>query len=571
MEGVVTTKTDYVLTGHPLSLGFRRRLEQALGGEPTYLYVKTFREMAPGRILTTLRGLDAGRIVLAIEDAESRTVMPFLLGAASLARAQSRWRLDDDFCLHPWSRWGAVSEGLALARASASGLAATTMARTELKRLNRASRRAASSSGPRDVLYLNTNLWFGVKAGGSIGHVAGVVNAMQDSGLQVRLAAIGNRSMLRPGVEYLPLTPPEAFGLPYDLNYYRFHRMVTAQLRPLRDARPWSFIYQRMSVANYTGVVLSREWGVPLVLEYNGSEVWIARNWGRPRRFDALAEDAERASLRHAHVVVTVSEALGDELRARGVEPDRIVVYPNGIDPSVFNPARFDDASRTRLRRGLGLADDDVIATFVGTFGQWHGAEVFAEAIARVVARDADRLRASHLKFLFVGDGPRMPAVRRLLADVRHDEFVRFSGLVVQTDAPAYLAASDILVSPHVPNADGSPFFGSPTKLFEYMAMGKAIIASDLDQIGRVLRPASSDEGEGGDTRLAMLCTPGDPEDLVRALDAVVSDPALREALGANARRAALRRYTWRHHVDAILDRCRAQAIDVAAAGDLSC
>ena len=66
---------------------------------------------------------------------------------------------------------------------------------------------------------------------------------------------------------------------------------------------------------------------------------------------------------------------------------------------------------------------------------------------------------------------------------------------------PACPAAGDILASPPVPNADGSPFFGSPTKLFEYMAMGKGIVASDLDQIGDVLNARS-------DRPAAVMVTP---------------------------------------------------------------
>ena len=134
-----------------------------------------------------------------------------------------------------------------------------------------------------------------------------------------------------------------------------------------------------------------------------------------------------------------------------------------------------------------------------------------------------------------------MPDVRAELEGL--SDIAVLAGLVPQDDAPLYLAASDVLVSPHVPNADGSPFFGSPTKLFEYMAAGKTIVASDLDQIGDVLR--------GG---LAILVRPGDEADLARGLREAVASPGLRAELGARARARVLERYTWGHHVDAVLE-----------------
>jgi glycosyltransferase involved in cell wall biosynthesis len=89
----------------------------------------------------------------------------------------------------------------------------------------------------------------------------------------------------------------------------------------------------------------------------------------------------------------------------------------------------------------------------------------------------------------------------------------------------------------------GRPFFGSPTKLFEYMAMGKAIAASALDQIADVL--------EHGKT--ALLVKPGDPSELVETIQHLAADAQLRMELGRNARSTALARHTWRQNARRVL------------------
>jgi glycosyltransferase involved in cell wall biosynthesis len=113
-----------------------------------------------------------------------------------------------------------------------------------------------------------------------------------------------------------------------------------------------------------------------------------------------------------------------------------------------------------------------------------------------------------------------------------------------------YLDASDILVSPHVPMPDGSRFFGSPTKLFEYMAMGKAIVASRLDQLAEVL------EHE----RTALLVAPGNAEELAQAIRRLALNPAERESLGAAARQAAVEHHDWARNVAYALNDMPAQA-----------
>jgi len=141
---------------------------------------------------------------------------------------------------------------------------------------------------------------------------------------------------------------------------------------------------------------------------------------------------------------------------------------------------------------------------------------------------------------------------------------VFFTGVVPHTRIPAYLDAADILVSPHVPMPDGRPFFGSPTKIFEYMAMAKGIIASNLDQLSRVL----------AHRRNAWLVEPGNATELASAIILLAQNPSLRDELGHNARATAVAEYTWRQNAQRVLARIgalsphqpTAQALDARTA-----
>jgi glycosyltransferase involved in cell wall biosynthesis len=129
--------------------------------------------------------------------------------------------------------------------------------------------------------------------------------------------------------------------------------------------------------------------------------------------------------------------------------------------------------------------------------------------------------------------------MRSALAAYESTGEVIFTGPLARDKVAEYLDASDILVSPHIPMPDGSRFFGSPTKLFEYMAMGKGIVASRLDQLAEVLEH----------DRTAWLITPGSAEELAEAISRLALDQPKREALGSAARRAAVERHCWSHNV----------------------
>jgi glycosyltransferase involved in cell wall biosynthesis len=549
----------YALVVYPLSNSYRACLERKVGSIDEYIVLGELGRLSAREMLGRLRSIRADRVVVPLEEDEAYGFRSSLILIASLTRVRDIVGVRADGRTFSISRWNVIPSLAEVVVSSAMCRWSALRWRAELKEIADSRRDKMGDNVGRAMVYLKTDLWFGVEAGGSVGHVAGVINGFSRKGFHVKVLAPTNVKMLDPAVVSYKMRTASALGLPYELNYYRFQQMFVRQSLEILRGQSLGFLYQRMSACNYSGAVLSRRLRVPLVAEYNGSERWIAKHWRQPFRYEDLAEMAEDVMLRHAHLIVTVSDVLRDELIDRGVEPGRIVAYPNCIDPTIFDPSLFPAADLLALKSSLSLENDDVVVTFVGTFGKWHGATVFAWAIRHMVDADRDWLARHRVRFLLVGDGLEMPRVKEILGSERMGEFVRFAGLVPQAETPRYLAASDILVSPHVPNPDGSRFFGSPTKLFEYMAMAKGIVASDLEQLGQVLRSSLriSDlpsAGEPKGEKLAVLVGPDDEKELIEGIRFLVEHPEWRHYLGENARREVLARYTWDHHVNAILE-----------------
>jgi glycosyltransferase involved in cell wall biosynthesis len=492
----------------------------------------------PWGAASILRSLPCSELVFLVDDldAHERLWRVQALGAAAAAVPT--------FVIDLQGRRVRLSPGRFLGRdlpRLAAGLAASAGALLytagRVQRLVRTARHHPRPATDHRVVYLRTDFWAGIRAGGSVGHTAGVASGLAAAGGQVSFIASSRPGAIGTGRYEVRVIAPrrlynvgrEEAALAYSLH---FERRAAALLA----ADPPGFLYQRFDPANHAGVALARRLDVPLVLEFNGSEVWIADHWGRPLRRRSLHEGIETVNLRHADLVSVVSEALKDDVLARGVDPGRVAVLPNGVDPGRYHPDR--NGSEVRARHGLhGFC----VCGFIGTFGVWHGAQVMARAAARVlVARPQAR-------FLFVGDGVERGAAESILAQAGVLDRARFTGLVAQEDGPDHLAAMDILVAPHVANADGSRFFGSPTKLFEYMAMGRAIVASRLEQMGDVLE----------DGRTAVLVPPGDEAALAAALLRLVDRPDERDRLGRAARAAAVSGHTWESRARALLSRLR--------------
>lgn len=474
-------------------------------------------DLQPARALMLLFGRMAGARRVAIGDMEGRAVERSAAGIVLVELPLLALELAAGYGLVVPLAW-----------------AATAVLRVGARAGRR--KREVPAEGPLDILYLRATPAAGSAVGGSTSHIAGMANAAAALGHRVRFVA--NDRM--PGVDHarMPVDvvrPSTRFGTVRAVfevwNSLLFAWGALGRAR----RRPPDLVYQRYNRFNWAGVLVSTALGRPLCLEFNGSEVWVAGNWDPVGQRRLLAA-VERLNLAAADRVAVVSEVLARDLDRVGVERGRIVVNPNGADPERFRPG----AGGERVRRELGL-EGRVVAGFVGTFGPWHGVEVLAEAIARVP-------REWGVAFLLVGDGDLRPRVERRVAEAGAADCAVFAGRVAHDDVPAYLDACDMLLSPHVEMPDGSDFFGSPTKLFEYMAAGKAVAASRLGQIGDVVE----------DGRTGLLVEPGSVDDLVGAIERLATDPALRERLGRAAREAVVARYTWRRNAERVVEAFRA-------------
>ena len=406
----------------------------------------------------------------------------------------------------------------------------------------------AGGRGSGTGLYLRTDFWVQISSGGSYGHTCYVAKelASTSSGLSCLMA---NRYALldEMGLHQMVVPRPTESSLEPDLlratDY--FLPIVKVAIQALRPA----YIYERLCLGNYVGALASREFQVPYIVEYNGSEISMRRSFdGVGFAHEHAFELAEEFAFRQATVITVVSEAIAESLIARGVEREKILVNPNGADPDSYQPAPPD--VRRSIRSELGFTDRDRVVAFSGTFGGWHGVDVLAAAIPRLC-------QASPLiKFLLIGDGPHKGLVDDAVRAAGVEARVKAVGRVDQNEGARLLKAADIFVSPHNSHMIDSRFFGSPTKLFEYMAMGGGIVASDLEQLGEVLspglRPAELAGAVAVANRRAVLCKPGDLDEFVRAVAFLAESPAVSEALGRNARQAVLDHYSWRRHVERV-------------------
>ncbi|MDO8676883.1 MAG: glycosyltransferase family 4 protein [Candidatus Azambacteria bacterium] len=228
---------------------------------------------------------------------------------------------------------------------------------------------------------------------------------------------------------------------------------------------------------------------------------------------------------RRAHKIITITEGLKNLLVKNGIETDKILVAPDAVDLAAFN-VTGDDKEELRLELGLPGKDSFLIG-YVGKFktlGMEKGIKTMIEALSFLY---------KETKMVFVGgEEPEIKYYKAIANRFNVATQCVFAGYEPRPKAVKYMKAMDTLIIPF-PNEPHYAFYASPLKLFEYMASGRPIIASDLPALREILNDKN-----------ALFFKPDNPADLARSIKMLKQSPTLGYHLSQQAL-ADVKNYTW--------------------------
>jgi glycosyltransferase involved in cell wall biosynthesis len=338
-------------------------------------------------------------------------------------------------------------------------------------------------------------------------HIEELITALKGLGHDIIMAepktmasqGFGNSS---PTVELLRKLLPGWLHEFIEFNYTFLDFIKTAAL--IIKHKP-DIIYERYNLFFPSGIWAKKLFRLPLVLEVN-APLYAERKKHNGIALDGLAKWTEHYAWKQADYVLPVTRVLADMVAATGVAEAKIRVIPNGINKQRFEQAINSDdlIERYQLQGKLVLG-------FTGFVRDWHS----LDRVLDTIAENKDK----NWHCLLVGDGPARAALERQAAELGIGDRLTVTGIVERDEVARYVALFDVALQPDV------VAYASPLKLFEYMALAKAIIAPDCPNIREILTHEAD----------ALLFAPDDGQAFTRQLYALCMNADLRARLGRGA------------------------------------
>jgi glycosyltransferase involved in cell wall biosynthesis len=300
--------------------------------------------------------------------------------------------------------------------------------------------------------------------------------------------------------------------------------------RVLRDLRP-DVLHAHDSNALVPVGLAARALGVPYV--YDAHDLWL----GRPRRERSRIYFAinqlyytlvERLFVRPAAATLTVSAPIAEHLARRYGLPE-VVLVPNYPEP----PGTIDRRDIRALPGAEALDATTPLVLYVGGLMGGRGLEQLVDAMAHV----------ERAELVLLGDGVLAKPLQQRAARGGFAERLHVVTPVPPADVIDVAASADVGVSPIVPSCLNYRY-SLPNKLFQYMAAGLPVVASDFPQVREIV------EGAG----CGLVVDTRDPAEIAGAIDRILADRAAAQAMGERGRQAVVEHFNWSTAARALID-----------------
>jgi glycogen(starch) synthase len=304
-------------------------------------------------------------------------------------------------------------------------------------------------------------------------------------------------------------------------------QLIRNRILELTEKEPVDLIHAHSPALCGLGALqAARSKGIPFVYElrafWEDAAVDQNKTSTRSLRY-RLSQKLEDHVVHRAGAVVGISQSILDELKKRKTDPTRLFHVPNGVDVEKFSPVSRDDG----LASKLGLGSEPVLG-FIGSLYRWEGVAWLVRAVAEL------RRRGTSCKLLIIGDGEEMPAVREAVRELNAQGFIQILGRVPHDEIERYYSVVDVLVYPR--HSVRLTELVTPLKPLEAMALGKAILGSDVGGIRELVEPEKT----------GVLYRADNLDDFCMQAKRLLAETSLRRKLGEQAREFILREKDWK-------------------------
>jgi len=283
-------------------------------------------------------------------------------------------------------------------------------------------------------------------------------------------------------------------------------------------------IYERYSLFLFATVWWAKKNNVPIILEINDSSL-VHRV--RKLFFVSLARKFERWIFKNATGLVFISSEFQQIAQKEFGKIAPSVVSPNAADLDAFI---LNDEKAKELRQTLNI-DDKVVIGYVGAFVHWHGIDWFVDMIVSKLKE------YPNIVLLLIGDGVSYQPIKERVELAQVEDQVILTGRIEHSEVCTYLSAMDFGILPDSNN------YGSPMKLFEFMAMAKGMVAPDFTPIAEVVK----------DNETSWLFPANDRQACIDKTLSLAENKTEQKKVGLQARHYIETERQWKHNAEQLL------------------